>query len=181
MQPSPLGIISIVGYVATILLANFLVARFGTVPVGFGLAAPAAVYAVGLALTLRDVSQLELGRVPVIVAIIVGAGLSFLVAPSFALASGAAFLFSEFADFAIYTPLERRNWPLALAASNAVGLVIDSLIFLWIAFGSLAFLAGQIVGKAEMTLAALAVLAVIRGRLLTTKRHDADALLSRDA
>jgi len=47
-------------------------------------------------------------------------------------------------------------------ASNVVGLVADSVLFLYIAFGSLAFLSGQIVGKAWMTLAAVAVLALVR-------------------
>jgi hypothetical protein len=37
-------------------------------------------------------------------------GLSFLIAPTFALASGVAFLVSEAADLTVYTPLERRSW-----------------------------------------------------------------------
>jgi len=32
-------------------------------------------------------------------------------------------------------------------ASSLVGLVVDSILFLWLAYGSLEFLAGQIVGK----------------------------------
>jgi hypothetical protein len=51
-----------------------------------------------------------------------------------------------------------------VAASNAVGLAADSLIFLWLAFGSLAFLPGQLLGKAWMTLAAVAVIAAYRSR-----------------
>ena len=35
-----------------------------------------------------------------------------------------------------------RNWYAAVAASNAVGLVVDSALFLLIAFGSLQFIAG---------------------------------------
>jgi hypothetical protein len=35
--------------------------------------------------------------------------------------------------------------------SNTVGLLIDSWLFLTIAFGSLAFFWGQVVGKAWMT------------------------------
>lgn len=49
----------------------------------------------------------------------------------------------------------------AVAASNAVGLVVDSLLFLSLAFGSLHFLPGQILAKAEMTLAAVVVLHLI--------------------
>jgi hypothetical protein len=38
-----------------------------------------------------------------------------------------------------------------VAASNTVGLVVDSALFLLLAFGSLEFLAGQVVGKLWMT------------------------------
>jgi hypothetical protein len=42
--------------------------------------------------------------------------------------------------------------------------VIDSLIFLWLAFGSLEFLPGQIIGKAWMVLLALPLMAYLRRR-----------------
>lgn len=161
-----IGLVAVLGYIATIFAANWLIQHVGIVSVGFGLTAPAGVYAAGVALTLRDVVQVTLGRIAVVVAILVGAALSFLVSPTFAAASAAAFLLSEFADFAVYTPLERRSWLGAVLLSNSVGLVVDSLLFLWLAFGSLTFLGGQIVGKAEMTLLAIAVLAVGRRALL---------------
>lgn len=160
-----IGIVSLVCYVATIFAANWLIQHVGIVPVGFGLSAPAGVYMAGLALTLRDVVQTTLGRAMTVLAIIVGASLSYLVSPSFAAASAAAFLLSELADFAVYTPLERRSWLGAIALSNTVGLLVDSALFLWLAFGSLAFIWGQIVGKLEMTIIALLVLSVIRPRL----------------
>ena len=75
--------------------------------------------------------------------------------PHIALASTAAFLLSELADCAVYTPLQRRGLILAVVASACVGLVIDSAVFLWLAFGSLDFLAGQVVGKAWAVLAAV--------------------------
>ncbi|MBQ1164871.1 VUT family protein, partial [Streptomyces sp. A73] len=67
-------------------------------------------------------------------------------------------------DFAVYEPLRRRGLLVAVTASNAVGLLADSLVFLWLAFGSLAILPGQLVGKAWMTLAAIAVIAAIQRR-----------------
>lgn len=149
-------------YIATIVAANWAIQTFGFVPVGFGLVAPAGVYFVGLAFTFRDLGQEAVGRRPILLAIVIGAALSAIVSPAFALASGTAFLFSELADFAVYTPLRRRGWLLAVAASNAVGLVVDSALFLILAFGSLEFLAGQIVGKAWMTALAVAVLATWR-------------------
>ncbi len=153
----------LLGYIATIFLANWMVATFGVVPVGFGLVAPAAVYAVGLAFTLRDLTQERLGRAWTFLAIVAGALLSALVSPQLALASGAAFLFSESADLAVYTPLrERGRWLVAVAASNTVGLVVDSALFLALAFGSFDFLVGQIVGKAWMTVLAVAVMWLAR-------------------
>ena len=150
--------IFLIGYIATIFAANWAIATFGAVPVGFGLMAPAGVYFAGLAFTLRDLTQDRLGRTWTVVAILAGAALSALVSPQFALASGAAFLFSETADFLVYTPLREHRWLGAVVASNLVGLTIDSLLFLWLAFGTLDFLLGQVVGKAWMTVLAVAVL-----------------------
>lgn len=152
------GVLALLAYVGTIFAANWAITHFGVVPVGFGLVAPAGVYFAGLAFTLRDVVQESLGRVVAVLAIVAGAALSALVSPQFAVASGIAFLVSELADFAVYTPLRRRNWLGAVLASNTVGLVADSAIFLSLAFGSLEFLTGQVVGKAWMTALAVAVL-----------------------
>ena len=154
------------GYIATIIAANWAVAAFGLVPVGFGLLGPAGVYFAGLAFTLRDLTQDSLGRRWTVIAILVGALVSALVSPALALASGIAFLFSELADFAVYTPLREKHWLGAVAASNVVGLTIDSALFLWLAFGSLEFLPGQIIGKLWMTLLAVAALWLIRRRRL---------------
>ena len=166
----PLGLLSALAYVATIFAANWAIVTFGPVPVGFGLTAPAGVYFAGLAFTLRDLTQEMLGKRAVLIAILVGAALSAALSQQFALASGAAFLFSELLDFAVYTPLRRRSWLGAVAASNAVGLVADSALFLTLAFGSLAFLPGQIVGKATMTLLAIVVLAVVRRNLRNSEK-----------
>jgi len=78
----------------------------------------------------------------------VGAILSVAVAPpALALASGAAFLLSELADFAVYTPLQRRRLMLAVLLSGIAGAVVDSILFLYLAFGSLDYLLGQVIGK----------------------------------
>ena len=70
-------------------------------------------------------------------------------------ASVAAFLLSELADFAVYTPLQERRLITAVVLSSFVGLVIDSMVFLYLAFGSLDYLGGQIVGKAWMVIVAI--------------------------
>ena len=156
------GGLFLLGYVATIFAANWAIASFGVVPVGFGLVAPAGVYFAGLAFTFRDLVQEYLGRVATVVAIAAGAGLSALVSPQFAVASGIACLVSELLDFAVYTPLRRRHWLGAVAASNLVGFAADSALFLTLAFGSLDFLAGQLAGKAWMTAFAVLLLWLIR-------------------
>lgn len=167
---SKLGIAAFVAFIATIWLANWAVEHWGVVGVGFGLVAPAGVYFAAVAFTLRDTVHRNLGRAWVLAAIALGALVSYLVSDgvtipggvmSLALASGIAFAASELADLAVYTPIRRRGWLPAVAASNAVGLVADSALFLWLAFGSEAFLKGQVVGKAWMTLAAIGVIAIV--------------------
>ena len=68
-------------------------------------------------------------------------------ARALALASAAAFAISELCDFAVYTPLVRRGFALAVVLSCVAGAAIDSAAFLWLAFGSLQHVAGQVVGK----------------------------------
>jgi uncharacterized PurR-regulated membrane protein YhhQ (DUF165 family) len=159
-------------YAASIVLANWLITSVGLVPVGFGLLAPAGVYAAGLTLTLRDLTQDALGRRWAAGAVLAGAALSALLSPGLALASGAAFLVAELADLAVYTPLRRRGLLGAVAASNAVGLVVDSALFLALAFGSLALLPGLVLGKVWATLAALLLLGLLgrRRRALSGSR-----------
>ena len=151
---------------ATIFAASCTIAAFGVVPVGFGLMAPAGVYLAGLDFTFRALTQEKLGRRAVVVAILLGAALSALVSPQFALASGVAFLFSELADFVVYTPLRKRFWRWAIIPSNLVGAVLDSAIFLTLAFGSLEFLIGQVVGKMWVTLLAVPFFWAFRRRLI---------------
>jgi queuosine precursor transporter len=147
----------LVAYGASVVAANAAVLWWGLVPVGFGLLAPAGVYFAGATLTLRDAVHDRLGRRWALLAVLAGAGLSALLSPQLALASGLAFLASELLDLAVYAPLRRRSALAAVAASNTVGLVVDSVLFLALAFGSLEFLAGQVVGKAWVTALSVAV------------------------
>jgi hypothetical protein len=57
--------------------------------------------------------------------------------------------------------------------SNTVGLAVDSALFLTLAFGSLAFFWGQVVGKAWMTLLAVLLLAAVRHRGLLARHAQA--------
>lgn len=167
------GWLYLVLFIGSIWLANYLVGHVGVVcppqspclvPVWPGIMAPSGVLAIGASFTLRDLVQRRLGRAVTIAAIVAGAALSALLSPRLALASGAAFLLSEALDLLVYTPLQERNLILATLASNTVGLVADSVAFLFLAFGSLQFIEGQIIGKAWMTLLALPLVAYLRRR-----------------
>lgn len=168
------GAIFLALFCLTIPAANWMIGNVGTtcvpngpclLPVAPGLQAPSGVLMIGAALVLRDLVQRRLGVAFGIAAILVGAALSAFVAPpALVLASGVAFLLSEFADFAVYTPLARRRLVAAVVASSMTGLVVDSIVFLWLAFGSLAFLPGQIVGKTWMVMLAVPLVAYLRRR-----------------
>lgn len=138
-------------YAGCILLANGLTVWLGLIPVGFGLYAPAGVAGAGLSFTARDVLQDRLGSVWTVWAILLGAGLSALLSPALGLASGAAFLLAETLDFAVYTPLRRRHWLLAVVLSNTIGAAADTVCFLYLAFGATTLWPGQMLGKLAMT------------------------------
>ena len=168
------GFAFLAAFVACIPAANWLIGHVGTecmpkgpclVPVAPGLMAPSGVLMIGLALVLRDLVQRRLGIIFALGAIAVGAALSGILAPlPLVVASTTAFLLSEIADFAVYTPLQKRGLVLAVVASSFVGLVADSIIFLWLAFGSFDYLLGQIVGKAWMVLLTLPAIEWLRRR-----------------
>ena len=168
------GGIFLVLFCLTIPAANWMIGHVGTmcipngpclVPVAPGIMAPSGVLMVGAALVLRDLVQRRLGVEFGIGAIVAGAAISAgLAPPALVLASAAAFLLSEFADFAVYTPLARRRLVTAVTASSVVGLVVDSIVFLWLAFGSLEFLIGQIIGKLWMVLLAVPFVSYLRRR-----------------
>lgn len=144
-------------YIGTIPAANCLIGHVGTVcvpegpcliPVAPGILAPSGVLMIGAALLLRDLVQRRYNKWLSLACIGAGAALSFLIAaPAIAVASGTAFLFSELVDFAAYTPLARKRFYIALIVSCLAGAVADSALFLWLAFGSLDHVAGQIIGK----------------------------------
>lgn len=167
-----------VGFLAAFALcipvANWLILNVGTtcvpagpclIPVAPGIMAPSGVLIVGLAFVLRDLVQRRLGVMVAIFGILGGSILSTIFSPRhLVVASTVAFLVSETADLLVYTPLQKKRLMLAVAASSIVGLVIDSVVFLVLAFGSLSFLEGQVLGKAWMVLAALPAVAWLRRR-----------------
>lgn len=152
-------------FLGCILLANYVTTEYGLIPVGFGLMATAGTYLAGLTFVLRDTVQDLLGKAATIALIVVGAALSYFISdPFIALASGVAFGCSEIADQAIYTPLRESGYIRAAVASNVVGSVVDTLLFLWIAgFGITGqVFAGQVVGKVTVTVAVVALVVAVR-------------------
>jgi len=174
------GFVYLAGFIACVPAANWLIGHVGTVcipqgpclipvapsfGISGGITAPSGVLMIGLGLVLRDLVQRRLGKAWTLGAILVGAALSGLVAPpALVVASVAAFLLSELADFAVYTPLQKRGLIRAVILSSLVGLCVDSVAFLYLAFGSLDYLGGQIIGKAWMVLLSIPVIRLLRDR-----------------
>ena len=130
-----------------------------------GILVPAGVYAAGLALVARDALRETTSRGVVFVAILVGAAVSYAIEPSFAVASGVAFLLSELADAAVYEPLRAKHWVTGVWASQLVGAVVDSVLFLSIAFSFEAARAGWFdltVGKFAMAAVGLPFVWLVR-------------------
>ena len=162
-------------YCASIVAANWMIRNVGVValpdgthlvPVGFGLLAPSGSYAAGVTFVARDVVQRSAGSGWALRAVLAGTVLSVLVEPRLALASGVAFLFSELADFAVYTPLQRRHFVLAVLASGVVGSVVDSVLFLGIAsIPMAAALPGLLLAKLWVQVLATPVAAWLRERI----------------
>lgn len=100
-------------FAGTVVAANWALGRYGIVPIGFGLYAPAGVYFAGLAFGLRDALHERGGARWVLAAIGVGGLISYVIEDAdtipgglvpIAVASAVAFTVSELADLAVYAP-----------------------------------------------------------------------------
>lgn len=161
-------------FLATIPVSNFMIGNIGTfcipegpcmLPVGFGYAAPSGVFMIGIALVLRDLIQERYGKWNAFFAVLVGSAISYILAdPYIAAASVTAYLLAETSDLIVYTKLRKKSASVAVLASGLVGSIIDSAVFLFIAFGSLQFIEGQIIGKLWMSIFAVAALRFIKSR-----------------
>jgi uncharacterized PurR-regulated membrane protein YhhQ (DUF165 family) len=103
-----------------------------------------------MALGLRDIVHDTLGRWGMFAVIATGAAVSYAVSdPHIATASAVAVLFSELADFSVYSPLRNSGRKqLGILLSNTVGAFLDTVIFLYLAgFFAWGSVGGQVVGK----------------------------------
>lgn len=133
-------------YIGCIVGANWALERWGFVPLfgitALGVVIPAGTYFAGLALVARDALREVATRTEVLLAILAGAVVAWWIEPAFAVASGVAFGISELADAAAYEPLRVRHWVTGVWVSQLVGSIVDSVLFLWVAFSFEAARAG---------------------------------------
>lgn len=137
-----------------------------TIPIGWGLRAASGVLLIGAMITVRDALHEQVGIRGTLWIIAAGSIVSGLLAPaSIALASGVTMLAAETSDALVYQRLRGRGYLVAAAASNLVSSVIDSALFLVIAYGTAAMWRGTYpltVGKVEASLITLAVIVLAR-------------------
>jgi hypothetical protein len=151
-------LVVLAAYVGTIVTANWASTHWSALLVG-PVAVPAGTLWAGVTFTLRDLLHECLGPRGVLAAIAAGAGLSWLLAsPQIAVASVLAFTVSELVGSIVYGRL--RAWSVvgAVIGSNLVGLGVDSVLFVPLAFGSFALVPGQVLGKTVATVLTVTVL-----------------------
>ena len=160
-------------YVFCMWASNWMIGNVGTeipggphvIGVGFGLSAPSGVVTIGIALALRDLLQFSSStadspwrdRTSIIstgIAIALGAAVSATTADSaLVVASTSAIVLGEVSDWMGFTSTSPRSgsrvrgWAVAVGVGGLLGAVVDSVVFLSLAFGSLQLLPGQVIGK----------------------------------
>lgn len=148
-------------YVALIVAVNIAFSVTPPVILPDGTAWPPVSLIVGFVFVMRDWAQREIGH-RVIGAMLVGAGLSYLLAdPLVAVWSAIAFLVSEFTDWAVYS-FTRRPFSERILYSSALGAPVDSAVFL----GGLGWLSttGVVAMTASKMVGALVVWWMVRRR-----------------
>ncbi|MCO1575913.1 VUT family protein [Crossiella sp. SN42] len=134
-------------YLAVVVAANYTAAHCPPLQLA-GLAVPLGAVATGLTLTLRDLLTETVTTATMLLALAAAAVLSAEVAsPTVAAASALAFLVSEAIDAWVYARLRHRSRIAAAAASNGIGLLVDTALFLPLAFGNWALTPGHLLGK----------------------------------
>jgi len=168
------GVLFLILYCFTIPAAIYLTWNIGLdcgenspckLPAAPGLWATSGSFVIGAVFVLRDYIQRRIGIAISICAIVMGAAMGgYLVSPSLAIASTAAFLVSGFIDLMIYTPLAKKRFVRAVIFSSIISAVIDSGIFLWIGFNSLELFPGQVLAKVWVILLAIPLTIWLKNR-----------------
>ena len=116
-------------YVALIVAVNYGFTVAPLVALPGGEMWPPISLAVGFVFIARDYAQREVGHRVIIAMLAAGIISYFMASPFVAVASVAAFLISEFADWAVYS-FTGRSFARRVLLSSAVGTPIDSAVFL---------------------------------------------------
>lgn len=158
-----------VAFIASVAAANWAVTAIPPASLGWGIAIPGGVWFVAVTLTIRDLLHHLIGARWTAGLVVAGTVISWpLAGDNVAAAATIAFLASGLLDQLFYALTLRLNKPrwVAIAQSNAVGLVADSLIFVTLAQDTLRMwgfepwklIVGQIIGKAAVTAVAVWVI-----------------------
>lgn len=146
-------------YIALIVSVNIGFSITPLIPLPTGDMFPPMSLVVGLIFVARDFAQKEIGH-RVIIAMLVAAAISYYMAsPYVAVASLAAFLVSEFADWAVYT-FTKRPFAQRILLSSLVGTPLDSAVFL--ALIGHASLSGIAIMTASKMIGALIVWQIVK-------------------
>ncbi|HEV7275562.1 MAG TPA: VUT family protein [Devosiaceae bacterium] len=136
--------IAVVAMVAVVAASNYLVqfpvqAEIGGINLADLLTWGAFTYP--LAFLVTDLTNRQFGPTGARLVVIVGFGVAvalsiWLASPRIAIASGAAFLFAQLLDVAIFDRLRLGVWWRAPLASSVAGSVLDTLLFFGLAFAA---------------------------------------------
>lgn len=121
-------------YVAAMLLANLLVAKFGP-----AISPVLAFFLIGFDLSMRDWLHIRLKAWQMGALIAIAGVLTYALNPAagmIAIASSVAFTAAALVDWTVFTKL-RGSWLYRANGSNVAGAAVDSLIFPTLAFGVL--------------------------------------------
>lgn len=144
-----------------------------TIAVGFGLHAPSGVVFAGALFALRDVIHERQGPVAVLVIIVASAPLTMIAAsPGLAVASLVTFIVAETVDLLVYRHIRHNGYMTAALGSNLVSSLIDSALFLGLAFGATQALNGTVgltVGKLEASTITVLIIAAAGRRTSHTR------------
>lgn len=138
---------SVAIYIGLIVAVNWSFSFLPMIPLHGDAVLPSAAFLVGFVFVARDFAQREIGHWVIAAMLVAGVISYFMADPFVAVASVAAFLISEFADWAVYT-VTKRPFAQRILISSAVGTPLDSAVFLTIiGFGSIAGIAAMTAAK----------------------------------
>lgn len=148
-------------YILLIVAVNYAFSVVPLVELPGGGKWPPMTLVVGFIFVARDFAQKEIGH-SVILAMLMAAAISYFMAdPFIAVASLAAFLVSEFCDWAVYT-FTKKPFSQRVLLSSALGTPVDSVIFLGII--GIASVEGVVLMSASKMIGALVVWYLIKNR-----------------